>query len=129
MVMLESGKRVTLEGLIEHFRQALEVSRIPLHNGLVANRWALIDCAANIHQYYPQTGLDIAAQSLNYNRTTLQDYVYFAECFPASQPEERRAIGQLPYSLVRNAIRASRRASEVPQNNPQWWIQKALKNH
>ena len=129
MAILENQSPVTLNGLIERFRQVLDTTRIPLHNGLVANRWALMDCAKDIHHYYPRTGLDIAAQSLPYNRTTLQDYVYFAECFPASQVEERRAIGRLPYSLVRNAIRASRRAPESPQNNPQWWIRRAQKNH
>lgn len=129
MAILENQSPVTLNGLIERFRRTLATTRIPRHNASVQRRWALIDCAKDIHHYYPQTGLDSAAKSLPYNHTTLQTYVYFAEYFPADQPEVRRTIGRLSYSLVREAIYAARRAIEAPRNNPQWWIQQALQNH
>ena len=118
----------TLATQIADFKQIVATTSVPIHNGLVHHRWPLIDSAAEIYGHYSRSGLDRLAHSLHYNRTTLQDYVYFAEQFPANQPDKRQAIGQLRYSLVRNAIRAARRIPDEPRNNPLWWIQQAHDN-
>ncbi len=118
----------TLKDLVNTFQQTLMSHPIPKSYGLVQHRWALIDCVAEIHRHYPHNGLDVAAQSLRYNRTVLQDYVYFAEQFPASQPTERAVIGALSYSLVRVSVRAARRTQDQPQSDPHWWINEALKH-